>query len=139
MAAMGIDEIAATFELLDDWEARYGYLLDLGRQLEPMPDSAKTEANKVRGCMSQVWLDHERRNGHLHFRGDSDAQIVRGLIALLFAVVQDRTPAEILALDVRQIFAELGLEQHISMNRRNGFYAMTERVREAARSALSEG
>lgn len=136
---MRIEDIAATFELLDDWEARYGYLLDLGKQLEPFPESARTEANKVRGCMSQVWLDHERRGERLHFRGDSDAQLVRGLIALLLALVQDRTPQEILATDVRRTFSELGLEQHISMNRRNGFYAMTERVREAARSALEGG
>jgi cysteine desulfuration protein SufE len=135
MGVMSIDDIAANFELLEDWEARYAYLLDLGKQLDPLPEHSRDEAHKVRGCMSQVWIDHEARDGRLHFYGDSDAHIVRGLIALLFALVQDRTPQEILATDVRKTFAELGLENHISMNRRNGFYAMTERIRQLAQAA----
>lgn len=134
-----LNDIAATFEMLDDWEARYAYLLDLGKRLEPLPETAKTEATRVRGCMSQVWIDHDTHDGRLHFRGDSDAHIVRGLIALLFTLIQDRSAVEILNTDVRKIFAELGLENHISMNRRNGFYAMTERVRAAAQAALAAG
>jgi cysteine desulfuration protein SufE len=134
---MTIDDIAASFEMLDDWEARYALLLDLGKKLEPLPDEAHTEVNRVRGCMSQVWMDHETRDGTLHFRGDSDAHIVRGLIALLFAMVQGRTPQEILALDIPGTFAELGLENHISMNRRNGFYAMTERIKGMAKAAAA--
>ena len=132
---MTLQEIADTFDMLGEWEARYGYLLDLGKRLEPFPDAEKTDDSSVRGCMSQVWMDHHLRDGRLHFRGDSDAHIVRGLIALLFALVQDRTPQEILDTDIRQSFADLGLENHISMNRRNGFYAMSERVRAAAQAA----
>ncbi len=132
---MTIDDIAASFEMLEDWEARYALLLDLGKKLEPLPEDAHTELNKVRGCMSQVWMDHASHEGRLHFRGDSDAHIVRGLIALLFAMVQDRSPEEILALDVPGTFAQLGLENHISMNRRNGFYAMTERIKGMAEAA----
>jgi cysteine desulfuration protein SufE len=134
---MTIDDIAATFDILDDWEARYALLLDLGKKLEPLPDEAHSEVNKVRGCMSQVWMDHQANGDRLHFRGDSDAHIVRGLIALLFAMVQDRRPEEILALDIPGTFAQLGLENHISMNRRNGFYAMTERIKGMARAAAS--
>lgn len=132
---MTINDIAAHFEMLEDWESRYAYLLDLGKQLEALPDTSRDEAHKVRGCMSQVWIDHEQRDGRLHFYGDSDAHIVRGLIALLLALVQDRTPEEVLATDVRKTFAELGLENHISMNRRNGFYAMTERIRQLAQAS----
>lgn len=132
---MTLQEIADTFDLLGEWEERYRYLLDLGKQLEPFPEAEKTDDSIVRGCMSQVWMDHQLRDGRLHFRGDSDAHIVRGLIALLFALVQDRTPREVLDTDIRQVFADLGLENHISMNRRNGFYAMSERVRSAAQAA----
>ena len=132
---MTLQEIADTFDLLGEWEERYRYLLDLGKQLEPFPEAEKTDDSIVRGCMSQVWMDHQLRDGRLHFRGDSDAHIVRGLIALLFALVQDRTPREVLDTDIRQVFADLGLENHISMNRRNGFYAMSERIRSAAQAA----
>lgn len=136
---MTIDDIAASFEMLDDWEARYTLLLDLGKKLEPMPEASKTDATKVRGCMSQVWMDHDLRDGTLHFRGDSDAHIVRGLIALLFAMVQDQTPQTILSLDIPGTFAQLGLENHISMNRRNGFYAMTERIKGMAQAEAAGG
>ncbi|WP_029889325.1 SufE family protein [Polycyclovorans algicola] len=136
---MNIDDIAASFEMLDDWEARYALLLDLGKKLEPLPDEAHTDLNKVRGCMSQVWMDHDLRDGTLHFRGDSDAHIVRGLIALLFAMVQDQTPQTILSLDIPGTFAQLGLENHISMNRRNGFYAMTERIKGMAQAEAAGG
>jgi cysteine desulfuration protein SufE len=104
-----------------------------------MPDAEKTESTKVRGCMSQVWLVASVQPGpppRLEFRGDSDAHIVKGLIALLFKLYSGRTPQEILALDVQSVFEQLGLENHITMNRRNGFYAMVERIRAlAARQA----
>lgn len=132
---MTLDELAETFEFLGDWEERYRYLIELGRKLEPMPEAEHDEAHKVRGCMSQVWLAHEVRPGPpktLAFRGDSDAHIVKGLIAVLFALVSDRTPEEILALDIGSAFERLGLESHISMNRRNGFYAMVERIKQMA-------
>lgn len=132
---MDIDELAETFEMLGDWEERYRYLIELGRKLPPMPEAEHDEAHKVRGCMSQVWLAHTRHDGPpatLEFRGDSDAHIVKGLIALLLALTSGRTPREILALDMAAAFTRLGLEQHISMNRRNGFYAMVERIRQIA-------
>ena len=127
---MSIDELADNFTALDDWEDRYKYLIDLGNNLPPMEESLKTDAAKVRGCMSQVWLvmgwDGE---GRLTLAGDSDAQIVKGLIAVLFALFGGRTAAEASSLDVEETFKRLGLDQHISPNRRNGFFSMVEAVR----------
>lgn len=134
---MDIEELAETFELLGDWEERYRYLIELGRKLPPMPEAEHDEAHKVRGCMSQVWLAHTRQPGPpvtLEFRGDSDAHIVKGLIALLLGLTSGRTAQEILDLDLASAFARLGLESHISMNRRNGFYAMVERIKQIARA-----
>jgi cysteine desulfuration protein SufE len=135
---MDIEELAQTFELLGDWEERYRYLIELGRKLPPMSESDKSEASKVRGCMSQVWLTHELQRGpppRLVFHGDSDSHLVKGLIALLFKLTSGRTPQEILALDIGSAFTRLGLENHITMNRRNGFYAMVERIRQMAAQA----
>jgi cysteine desulfuration protein SufE len=137
---MNLDELVENFELLGDWEERYRYLIELGRKLPPMQDSDKTEANKVRGCMSQVWLTGETRPGpplKLQFRGDSDAHIVKGLIAILFELCSDRTPRQILDTDVASAFTRLGLENHITMNRRNGFYAMVERIKAMAAAAAT--
>jgi len=137
---MEMEELAETFEMLGDWEERYRYLIELGRKLRPMPDSEKTEANKVRGCMSQVWLAEDRDEGpplKLHFRGDSDAHIVKGLIAVLFALYSNKTPREILETDTGEAFAKLGLDGHLTMNRRNGFYSMVERVKQTASAALA--
>ena len=137
---MNVDQLVENFELLGPWEERYRYLIELGRKLPPMPDQEKTEANKVRGCMSQVWLTHELQPGtppRLAFHGDSDAHIVKGLIALLFLLVSGRTAEEIRALDIGSIFTRLGLENHITMNRRNGFYAMVERIRALAQGAAT--
>lgn len=131
-----------TFELLGDWEERYRYLIELGRRLPPLPEDAYTEANKVRGCMSQVWMTAGLEDGppaRLHFRGDSDAHIVKGLIALLFQLVNDRTPREILDTDISGVFEHLGLESHITVNRRNGFYSMVERIRRIATQAETPG
>src|SRR6476620_506132 len=117
---MSIEDIRSDFALLDDWEDRYRYVIELGRTLEPLPDVLRTDANKVRGCASQVWLsagagqETPDAPSRLHFLGDSDAHIVRGLIAILFAMYQDRTPEEILATDARAMFAELGLKEHIT-------------------------
>jgi len=132
---MKLDELVDTFEMLGDWEERYRYLIELGRKLPPMPASDKTEANKVRGCMSQVWLTHEVEPGsppRLRFHGDSDAHIVKGLIAVLFELTSGRTPTEILGTDIASAFERLGLENHITMNRRNGFFAMVERIKAMA-------
>ncbi len=134
-----LDELADTFEMLGDWEERYRYLIDLGRKLPPMADADHSEANKVRGCMSQVWMTGHAEAGppqRLVFAGDSDAHIVKGLIAVLFKLTSGKTPREILDADINAAFTRLGLESHLSMNRRNGFYAMVERIRAMAAQAL---
>ena len=137
---MDVDALVENFALLGPWEERYRYLIDLGRKLPPMPESEKTEASKVRGCMSQVWLASTLRPGpppRLELRGDSDAHIVKGLIALLFKLYEGRTPREMLELDVKSVFERLGLENQITMNRRNGFYSMVERIRSLAENAIT--
>jgi cysteine desulfuration protein SufE len=140
---MSIEDIRSDFVLLDDWEDRYRYVIELGRSLEPLPDALRTEANKVRGCASQVWLSASAGQAtpdapsRLHFVGDSDAHIVRGLIAILFAMYQDRTPEEILATDARAMFAELGLQEHITPQRSNGFFSTVERIRNDARAVAA--
>ncbi|HRI75374.1 MAG: SufE family protein [Alphaproteobacteria bacterium] len=127
---MNIDELVDNFGFLEDWEDRYAYLIDLGGNLPPMDDALKTEQSKVKGCMSQVWMilgwDGD---GRLTFLADSDAQIVRGLIAVLRVLFQGRSAAEIADIDVEQTFKRLGLDQHLSPNRRNGFFSMVERVK----------
>ncbi len=132
---MDTEELIETFELLGDWEERYRYLIELGRKLPPLPEQEHNETTKVRGCMSQVWLAHRVESGEpprLRFLGDSDAHIVKGLIALLFAILSGKTPQQILDTDISGVFERLGLDSHISMNRRNGFYAMVERIRQTA-------
>lgn len=140
--AMTVNDIVSDFELLDDWEDRYRYVIELGRGLEALPDEARTSENKVRGCVSQVWVSTtvERSNGgkpRLHFVGDSDALIVRGLIAILFAIYSGRTPDEILSADAHSVFDELGLKEHLTPQRSNGLASMVERIRTDARSALT--
>ncbi|MCI0750121.1 MAG: SufE family protein [Nevskiales bacterium] len=137
---MDIEELIENFQALGPWEERYRYLIELGRKLPPFPEAEKTEANKVRGCMSQVWLISGLNPGPpvtLEFRGDSDAHIVKGLIALLFKLYSGHTPREVVALDVKSVFERLGLENHITMNRRNGFYSMVERIRSLAVQELA--
>ncbi len=136
---MTLDELSETFTLLDDWEERYKFIIDLGRKLEPLDAAEMIDANKVRGCMSQVWLVaqpmDDGTSNRLHFRADSDAHIVKGLIAILLVLFNDRTPAEIDAVDAEADMARLGLDQHISPNRRNGVTAMIQRIKaEAARA-----
>jgi cysteine desulfuration protein SufE len=138
-----IETIRSDFALLDEWEDRYRYLIELGRSLPPFPEMLRTEANKVRGCVSQVWLASAvRRDGAgstpiLEFQGDSDAHIVRGLVAVLFALVQGKTPDEILRADARAVFAGLGLAEHLTPQRSNGFFSMVERIRADARAAAA--
>ena len=140
-ARMTIENIRADFAMLDDWEDRYRYLIELGRELPPLPDALRTDANKVRGCASQVWLSSDMKREAagdaptLHFQGDSDAHIVRGLIAVLFALFNDRAPGEILKGDARALFAELGLSEHLTPQRSNGFFSMVERIRRDAEAA----
>jgi len=131
--AMTVDELVENFSLFDDWEDRYAYVIDLGKKLEPMPEAEKTEAAKVKGCMSQVWLAHDvvKDGGdtRLHFRADSDAFIVKGLIAILMELYNDRRPGEILETDAVETLGALGLSSHLSPNRRNGFVAMVDRIK----------
>ena len=130
---MTLDDLREHFELLDGWEERYRYIIDLGRTLAPMEDVLKNDVTRVEGCMSQVWMTSRLEDGQLHLLADSDAAIVRGLIAVLMVAYDRRTPAEINALDIGPFFDVLGLAQHVSMNRRNGFFAMVGRIQGEAR------
>ena len=137
-----IDEIIDNFSLLDEWDDRYRYLIELGRELPPLAVEAHNDANKVRGCASQVWLDTSvRPNGAggpvLTFVGDSDAHIVRGLIAILFAMYSGRSAKDILASDAVALFEKLGLREHLTPQRSNGFRSMVDRIHSDARSALA--
>jgi cysteine desulfuration protein SufE len=139
---MSIDEIIDNFSLLDEWDDRYRYVIELGRALAPLEDRERTEANKVQGCASQVWLaTHVRANGNaepvLDFEGDSDAHIVRGLIAILFAIYSGKPARDILATDAVDVFNRIGLREHLTPQRSNGFRSMVERMRSDARAALA--
>src|ERR1700748_182497 len=131
-----LDELVAEFDLLGDWEERYRYVIDLGRALEPLTEAERSEANKVRGGASQVWLVTEAGpEGTLIFRGDSDAHIVRGLIAILLRLYSGRAPGEILSFDARAAFGRLGLTEALSQQRSNGLFSMVERIRRDAAAA----
>lgn len=128
---MSIDDLIEHFEFFDDWEDRYAHLIELGDGLPAMAAALKTTATKVEGCMSQVWMAaHTDDAGRIHIEADSDARIVKGLIAVLLIAYQDRTPAQIAQVDIEGIFGRLGLDTHLSMNRRNGFAAMVARIRQ---------
>lgn len=138
-----LDEIVANFELLDEWDDRYRYLIELGKSLQPLADDAHNDANKVRGCASQVWLESRREGGpgpqtQLHFLGDSDAHIVRGLVALALAIFSGRQASEILATDAFAIYERLGLAAHLTPQRSNGVRSMIERIKSDARAAAGE-
>jgi cysteine desulfuration protein SufE len=137
-----IDEIIDNFSLLDEWDDRYRYLIELGRELPPLAAEAHSDVNKVQGCASQVWLDTSvRPNGAggpiLTFEGDSDAHIVRGLIAVLFAIYSGRSANDILSTDAIALFEKMGLREHLTPQRSNGFRSMVERIRADARTALA--
>lgn len=141
---LDFQEIEETFELMDDWEQRYGYVIDLGKGLQPLPEDKKTPAHKVDGCVSQVWLDMrietdpggERR---FSFDGDSDAMIVKGLIAVLRALLSGRTVDEVAKSRPLEDFARLGLDSQLSPQRSNGLRAMVERILSTAAAAQSAG
>ncbi|SDH68369.1 SufE family protein [Roseospirillum parvum] len=137
-----LDDLYDTFELLgDDWEERYRHLIDLGRQLPPLSDTEQVPANKVEGCMSQVWMvigPDPAAPDRLTFRAVSDAHIVNGLIAVLRALYDGRPASEVLALDIDAAFARLGLDEHLSPNRRNGFAAMVGRIRQTAQQMTED-
>lgn len=138
MAAIehALSELADEFELLGDWEERYRYVIELGRELAPLSDAERSEVNKVRGCASQVWLVTEpQADGALKFRGDSDAHIVRGLIAVLLRLYSGRRPHEILAFDAKAAFEGLGLTGALSSQRSNGLASMVARIRRDAELA----
>ena len=137
-----IDEIVENFTLLDQWDDRYRYVIELGRTLAPLPESAHSEANKVRGCASQVWLrSHVKPDGAagptLTFDGDSDAHIVRGLIAILLALYSGKKAREILEIDALKLFDRIGLRENLTPQRSNGLRSMVERIRAEAKAALA--
>jgi cysteine desulfuration protein SufE len=126
---MDAEELVERFSIFDDWEERYAYLIELGRKLEPLDAAHKTEANRVRGCVSQVWLVHEDDGERIHLKADSDAFIVKGLVAVLLMLYSGRTREEIRQLPIEDIFDELGLSSHLTPSRRNGFFSMVGRIR----------
>jgi len=134
-----IDEITGNFEILDDWDDRYRYVIELGRTLEPMPDGERCDDNKVQGCVSQVWLSRHLIAGTdgpiLKYFGDSDAHIARGLVAILLALYSDRRPEEILATDALEVFDRFGFREHLTPQRSNGLRSMVERIRRDATEA----
>jgi cysteine desulfuration protein SufE len=137
-----IDEIVDNFSLLEEWDDRYRYVIELGRGLSALPERDRSEANKVQGCASQVWLattvHPDGRGGPvLTFSGDSDAHIVRGLIAILFAIFSGKQAADILSTDAIALFERLGLREHLTPQRSNGFRSMVDRIRADARTALA--
>lgn len=132
-----LEDLAAEFDLLGDWEERYRYVIELGRELAPLTEAERSDANKVRGCASQVWLVTEPEGGALHFRGDSDAHIVRGLVAILLRLYSGRTPGEILAFDAKAAFDSLGLAGALSSQRSNGLFSMVGRIRKDAEAAAA--
>jgi cysteine desulfuration protein SufE len=139
---MSIDEISENFSLLDEWDDRYRYIIELGRTLAPLPAEAYSDANKVQGCASQVWLiTSAKPNGAdgpvLTFRGDSDAHIVRGLIAILFALYSGKSARDILAIEPSALFEQLGLREHLTPQRSNGLKSMVARIRAEAEAALA--
>ena len=138
-ASMTLDELIAEFDFLGDWDARCDYLIDLGFELPKLPSEAKTEANRVHGCQSQVWLiaklNMDTAPPTLEIQANSDALIVNGLIAVMMAIYNGKTPEEVLEIDVEEIFQRLELDRHLSPQRRNGLFGMVKRIREIAAQA----
>ena len=137
---VNFDEIVADFEHLEDWEDRYRYVIELGRKLQPLPEAERSDINKVQGCVSQVWLattvKPDLRAPRLIFIGDSDAHIVRGLIAILFALYSGKSADAILDIDANAVLSRLHLKEHLTPQRSNGLLAMVERIRKDARKAI---
>jgi len=131
-----VDDIRDGFELLDDWEERYAYIIDLGKKLPPFPEPEKREENYVHGCQSQVWLIHhiDPKTGRLYLLIDSDAMIVRGLAAIIMTAFNGRTPGELLQVDIEKIFQDLDLMRHISPTRGNGLRAMVGKIQNIAQT-----
>ena len=137
-----LDEIVDNFSLLEEWDDRYRYVIELGRTLEPLPEEEHSAENKVQGCVSQVWLskrlDRSQSEPRINYRGDSDAHIVRGLVAIVLTLFSGRTPKEILSTDALAVFAEFGFREHLTPQRSNGLRSMVERIKTDARETLAE-
>ena len=141
---MSIEDLIADFSFLDDWEERFRYVIELGKELEPLSEAEHSSANKVQGCVSQVWLvsdtqkDIDAANPRLFFRGDSDAFIVKGLVAIVLRIYSGQSAKTILETDARSIFEKLGLNEHLTPPRSNGLYSMVERVKADAAAHLGK-
>ncbi len=135
MEIPSIENIVEDLSFFDDWEQRYQYIIDLGKALPPMPEQLHTPERLVKGCQSNVWIDVSQEGGRLQFLVDSDAHIVRGLLVLVLAAFNNKTPAEILAFDIDHYFQQLDLERHLSPTRGNGLRAMVARIQSIAKSA----
>lgn len=125
---MTIEDLIENFELLDDWEDKYRYIIDLGSKLDALPPERHVEEWKVRGCQSQVWLVPEKKDGKIFFQGDSDAAIVKGIISIVLTIFSGKSAEEIKAVNIEEIFNRLGLHEHLSPSRRNGLIAMTDKI-----------
>lgn len=137
--SMTVDDILSDFALLEDWEQRYQYLTELGEALPPMPASAKTEDNRVKACMSKVWVEalpDPEHAGKLLFHGDCDTAIIKGVVALLVNLFSSKSPQDIIDMDVDALFTQLQLAENLSPNRHVGIYAIVDKMREQARSFL---
>ncbi len=135
MANADFEELVETFEFLDDWEDRYRHVIDMGKAMDPLEDALRVPATKVNGCASQVWLVPKIEDGTFTFRGESDAMIVRGLIAVLLALYNDQPVAEVMKINAIAELERLGLNDHLSAQRSNGLRAMVERIQQTAASA----
>ena len=124
-----IADLIENFSMLDDWEDKYEYLIDLGEKLPPLDEKYKTDEWKVSGCQSQVWLVPEQQDGILTFKGDSDAIMVKGIIAVILAIFRNKSAQEIKKIEVDKIFAKLGLQEHLSLSRRNGMMSMVDKIK----------
>lgn len=134
-ADISTDDILDTLGFFDDWEERYKYIIDLGKQLPAMSDDKKNDTYLLHGCQSQVWIDSELNNGVLNFEADSDAHIVRGLLGVVLAAYNHKTPADIIAFDIDNYFSKIDLVKHLSPTRGNGLRAMVQRIQDTARNA----
>ncbi|PZQ43978.1 MAG: Fe-S cluster assembly protein SufE [Micavibrio aeruginosavorus] len=133
MSYRSIEDLIENFSLFDDWEGRYQYLIDLGNDVEPMDDALKTDATEVKGCVSKVWLYHNQDStGAFHFHADSDGKITRGLVYIVLCAYEGKTAGQIRSINIDDAFTKLGLDEHLSPNRRNGFFAMVERIKSLA-------
>jgi len=132
-----IDEIVENFSFLDDWEDRYGYLIELGNALTPVSQDQMSDANKVQGCVSQVWLVSHYEDGRLYFKGASDAHIVRGLVAVALSIFSGKTPEEVTQLDEQDTFKAIGLAEHLTPQRSNGLKSLVGKIKATAQASLA--